>query len=60
MASPAELSSIATSLEELTRRVTGLGEAAQQVGDDDHAAELFAVERALTGALRRLHRVVGD
>ncbi len=52
--SSAELASLTSSLEELSRRVTGL---AERAGDDEGlSGELFAVERALTGALRRLRR----
>ena len=48
---------MASSLDELTARVTALAEAARAAGEDDVAAELFGVERALRGALRRLGRV---
>ncbi len=51
-----ELSSLASTLDELTRRVTALAEGAASGGDDDAATELFAVERALQGALRKLQR----
>lgn len=57
MTTRAELSSLASTLEELTRRVTALAEQAQAKDDDVLAAELFGVERALTGALRRLGRL---
>lgn len=53
-----ELSSLASSLEELTRRVTGLADGAQHDGDDDLATELFRIERALEAALRQLQRAV--
>ncbi len=53
----AELSSLTSTLDELTRRVTALAEQARAGEEDDLAAELFGVERALTGALRRLGRV---
>jgi hypothetical protein len=54
--SNAELSSLATALEELTKRVTSLadGLAGQQ---QDLAVELFEVERSLNGAQRRLRKV---
>lgn len=55
-----ELSSLTSSLDELTRRVTSLAERARAAEDDDLAAELFGVERALTGALRRLGRLVAN
>jgi len=56
MATRAELGSLATTLEELTRRVSALAEG---VGPDEEevAAELFGVERSLAGALRRLRRL---
>jgi hypothetical protein len=53
----AELSSLATALSELTRRVAGLAEQADSSRDEELAAELFAVERALRGAGRRLERL---
>ncbi len=56
MASSAELSSLTSSLEDLAERVTRLAETARDTGDDDTAFELFAVERSLGGALRRLQR----
>ncbi len=57
MTSRAELSSLAASLDELTRRVTALAESASGADEQDLAADLFAVERSLTGALRRLSRL---
>lgn len=59
MAARAELSSLASTLTEVARRVTGLAEQARDDGDADVAAELFSVERALNGALRRLERAAG-
>ena len=55
--STAELSSLATALDELSRRVTTLAEglAGQR---EDMAVELFEVERSLNGARRRLRKVV--
>jgi hypothetical protein len=53
----AELSSLATALEELRVRVAALADVAKSNHDDDTATELFAVERALTGAGRRLGRL---
>jgi hypothetical protein len=54
----AELSSITSTLTELARRVTALAERSRDGdgADADLAAELFAVERDLRGALRRLER----
>ena len=54
----AELSSLATALEELTRRVTAIAEGYARAKRDDLAGELYRVERALTGAQRSLARVV--
>jgi hypothetical protein len=59
MAIRAEISSLSTTLEELTRRVSSLAEAAQSE-DEDTAMELFGVERALSGALRRLRKLGED
>jgi hypothetical protein len=56
MTSPAEISSLSSTLKELNDRVTAMAESAQKSGDNDMAHELFAVERALGGALRRLRR----
>jgi len=57
VASRGELSSLISTLDELTRRVTALAEQARSSEQDAVASELFAVERALTGALRRLGRL---
>jgi hypothetical protein len=54
----AELSSVVTALDELIRRVGAIAEGSASSHEDDTATELFAVERALTGARRRLSRVV--
>jgi hypothetical protein len=56
MTSMAELSSLSSTLKELNDRVSAMAEAAQADGKEDMARELFAVERALGGALRRLRR----
>jgi hypothetical protein len=56
-ATSAELSSLATALDELTRRVTAHAEAADGAKDEETARELFAVERSLAGANRRLSRL---
>jgi hypothetical protein len=55
----AELSSIASSLEQLARRVALMAEAALADRQETAAAELVAVERALMGAERRLARLSG-
>jgi len=54
----AELSSVITALDDLIRRVASIADESASASDDDTATELFAVERALTGARRRLSRVV--
>jgi hypothetical protein len=56
-ASAAELSSLATALDELTRRVTVHAEAADSAKDEETARELFAIERSLSTANRRLTRL---
>lgn len=56
MATRAELSSLTSSLSELTKRIAALADTAQADGDADLAHDLFSVERSLTGALRRLAR----
>ena len=53
----AELSSLATALSELTRRVGSLAEQAETAHDEELSGELFSVERALRGAGRRLERL---
>lgn len=53
----AELSSLATALDELRQRLSAMAERAAAERDDDTATELFAVERSLTGASRRLQRL---
>ncbi|MGO9560173.1 MAG: hypothetical protein ACLPQS_13825 [Acidimicrobiales bacterium] len=54
----AELSSISSTLDQLARRLGGMGEAAQRVKEEELANELFAVERALSSAQRRLTRMI--
>jgi hypothetical protein len=56
----AELSSIASSLADLSRRVSAMAERASSQHEEQAAAELFGVERALQGATRRLERLLGD
>ncbi|MGO9198866.1 MAG: hypothetical protein ACLQK4_17285 [Acidimicrobiales bacterium] len=53
-----ELSSISSTLDQLARRVTAMAEAARRTKEEDVANELFAVERALTGAHRRVERMI--
>jgi hypothetical protein len=58
-ASPrAELSSIATALDELTRRVTRIAERSAGTDLDWLATDLYEGERALREARRRLDRSV--
>lgn len=57
VATRAELSSLSSTLDELTRRVSALAEEAAGADQDDLATELFGIERALTGALRRLQKL---
>jgi hypothetical protein len=54
----AELSSLATALDELTGRVTSIADDLSGSRRDDVAVELFEVERALVGARRRLGRIL--
>ena len=49
-----ELSSVATALDDLTRRVTAIGEGLANTEADWVAQDLFAVERSLRAAHRRL------
>ena len=49
-----ELSSMATALEELTKRVTAVAEGLANTQADWVAQDLFAVERSLGAASRRL------
>jgi hypothetical protein len=55
--SNAELSSLATALEDLTRRVTSMADGLANE-QQDLATELYEVERSLNGAQRRLRKVV--
>jgi len=58
MATPmAELSSLATALEELMERLAVIAETAASEKDEETASELFAVERALRAAQRRLAKL---
>jgi hypothetical protein len=56
MTSRAEIGSIATTLDELTRRIGDLAESASGP-DEELATELYGVERALAGAVRRLRKL---
>ena len=56
----AELSSIRTALDELTKRITLLAEGHTGDDEDPLAQGLFDVERVLGEALRRLERLGRD
>jgi DNA/RNA-binding domain of Phe-tRNA-synthetase-like protein len=58
MTSGAELSSVATALDELTKRVAGIAEGLSGTERDDVALTLYEVERSLATAQRRLGRVM--
>ncbi len=53
----AELSSLSTALDELTARVTVHADTAHVNKDEETARELFAIERSLNSANRRLARL---
>jgi len=55
-AADAELSSITTALEELTKRITSLAERHAGSDDDPLGQGLFEVERTLGEAIRKLER----
>ena len=57
VASSAELSSLATALDELSRRVTAHADAADVAKDEETARELFAIERSMASANRRMARL---
>ncbi len=54
----AQLSSIATGLDELVQRVSDAAEAERTSHRDDLAADLYEVERSLRAASRRLAQLV--
>ena len=60
VANTAELSSLATALNELTQRVTAMAEAATAAKDDATAFDLFEAERALRAATRRLAKLASS
>lgn len=53
-----ELSSLAEMLDQLTTRIARMAHAASIEPDDSISPELFAVERALAGAQRRVARLL--
>ena len=56
----AQLSSLATALEDLTRRITRLADGYQGSPREDVAADLYDVERNLQAAQRRLEALVAS
>lgn len=58
MSNGAELSSLATALEELSRRVTSMADGYAAERREDLAGELYTVERQLANVVRRISRVV--
>ena len=56
MTSAAELSSILTGLEDITKRVTAIADSYAAQRREDLAGDLYAVERQLVNAARRLGR----
>ncbi len=56
----AEMSSVSTQLEDLTRRVIEAASRFDEGGREDVAHELYEVERSLRSALRRLNRATRD
>jgi hypothetical protein len=56
----AELSALATSVDEVTRRVTAAADRLRGTPRDDIANGLYEVERSLLTAGRKLDRVIRD
>jgi hypothetical protein len=56
MANSAELSSVATAVDELATRITAMAEDASQ-REEDVAHDLYEVERALKAAARKLAKL---
>ncbi len=54
----AQLSTITSSLEELTARVAGLAEEQYRLQAEPHAVELEEAERSLRSGVRRLERLL--
>jgi hypothetical protein len=54
----AQLSSVSTALEDLTRRITESAERHVGTDDEDIASELYEIERSLRAGSRRLSRLV--
>ena len=56
----AQLSAIATALDDLTTRVTSIADRFQGSPREDVAADLYDVERNLQAATRRVERLLRD
>ena len=56
----AQLSAIATSLDDLTKRVTAIADRFQGSPREDVAADLYDVERNLQAATRRVERLLRE
>lgn len=54
----AELSSLASTLDDVKKRVVGLAEAKEAGGEGDTAHELYEVERSLNSAIRRMNKMM--
>ncbi len=54
----AQLSSVSTALEDLTRRVTESAERHLDTEEENIASELYEIERSMRAAGRRLSRLV--
>lgn len=55
----AELSSLASTLEDVKKRVVALAEIKESSGEGDTAHELYEVERSLNAAVRRMNKMLG-
>jgi hypothetical protein len=56
----AHLVSCATSLDDVTERITTAADEVSRAGDDALASDLYEVERALRNATRRLARAIAS
>lgn len=56
----AQLTTIATGLDELIQRITELADVSQRGSDEQLATELYEIERQLQQAARRLGRLVRE
>jgi hypothetical protein len=60
MSNSAELSSVATAVQELAQRVTAMADAALNAKDEATATDLYEAERALRTATKRLTRLANE